>query len=107
MGKSRTTIEAVNTTLYNLKMVSKVFLVTGCSSGFGNELVQVILKNGCTAVATGRNPDKLQGFKGATKDNFLALKLDVTDQSSVDAAFEKATQTFGRVDVVVNNAGYG
>lgn len=73
------------------------------------------MKNGATAIATSRNSKKLDGFKDAStsaassvwyrsytciaKENFLALDLDVTDQKSVDAAFEKATKAFGRVDV--------
>merc|ERR1711974_493465 len=100
----RTANQALKPTSQTYAMSPKVFLVTGCSSGFGNELVQVILKNGATAVATSRNSKKLDGFKDATEKNFLALDLDVTDQKSVDAAIEKATKTFGRIDVVVNNA---
>jgi len=87
--------------------VSKVFLVTGCSSGFGKEIIQVILNKGHTAIATARKPDSLS-FQGSQEGkNFLALKLDVTDQDSIDDAFKKAVDTFGKIDVVVNNAGYG
>lgn len=81
----------------------RVFLVTGTSSGFGNEFVKQILSNGDHVVATARNPDKLS-FDGTTKENFLALPLDVTDKSSIEAAFKKAVEKFGRLDVVVNNA---
>ena len=59
------------------------------------------LKQGDIAIATARKPESLSfADVGATKDNFLALALDVTEQSSIDAAFEKAVEVFGRVDVV-------
>jgi len=90
-------------------MTGKVFLITGTSTGFGSELVKYVLKQGDTAIATARNPDKLSfnADVGATSKNFLALALDVTDPKSIDAAFKKAVDTFGQIDVVVNNAGYG
>lgn len=87
-------------------MSPKVFLVTGTSTGFGKELVKVILENGDICVATARKPESLE-FSGATKENFLSLPLDVTDSKSIDDAFKAAVQRFSRLDVVVNNAGYG
>ena len=87
-------------------MAPQVFLITGTSTGFGNELVKICLSEGDKVVATARNSSKLK-FDGTTKDNFLAVDLDVTEQQSIDNAFEKALSQFGRVDVVVNNAGYG
>ncbi|KAK0266819.1 hypothetical protein LTS16_023546 [Friedmanniomyces endolithicus] len=87
-------------------MAPQVFLITGTSTGFGNELVKKCLSEGDKVVATARNASKLK-FDNTTKDNFLALDLDVTEQKSIDNAFEKALSQFGRVDVVVNNAGYG
>lgn len=56
--------------------------------------------------ATARNPSSLS-FRNTTPENYLALKLDVTSQSDIDAAFSSAVSKFGRIDVVVNNAGYG
>ncbi len=88
-------------------MSPRVFLITGASTGFGRDYVQEVLARGDRAVATARNAESLSGFKGATDDNFLAVRLDVTDKSSIDAAFESALNKFGTVDVVVNNAGYG
>src|ERR1700709_1579985 len=82
----------------------RVFFVTGCSSGFGNSLIRQILKEGDIAVATARNPQVLQ-FSGTTEKNFLALKLDVTNPSDRKSAFEAAVNKFGRIDVLVNNAG--
>ncbi|KAK0249696.1 hypothetical protein LTR02_004705 [Friedmanniomyces endolithicus] len=87
-------------------MAPQVFLITGTSTGFGNELVKKCLSEGDKVVATARNSSKLK-FDNTTKDNFLAVDLDVTEQKSIDNAFEKALSQFGRVDVVVNNAGYG
>lgn len=84
----------------------RVFLITGTSTGFGAALVNEVLSRGDIAVATARDPSKLS-FKNTSPSNYLATKLDVTDQSSITSAFAAATKTFGRVDVVVNNAGYG
>lgn len=84
----------------------RVFLVTGTSTGFGYELVRKIIAEGDYAVATARDSSKLS-FEGTTKENFLAVDLDVTSKPSIDAAFQKALSHFKRIDVVVNNAGYG
>ena len=64
------------------------------------------IKNGDIVVATARDPSKLS-FANTNKENYLAVALDVSDKSSIDAAFTSAFDKFGRVDVVVNNAGYG
>lgn len=87
-------------------MPGRVFFVTGTSSGFGKNLVEEILSQGDKVVATTRDPNKLK-FATATKDNFAAVALDVNDIKSVDQAFETAVKAFGRVDVVINNAGFG
>ncbi|KAL8934225.1 MAG: hypothetical protein Q9216_006013 [Gyalolechia sp. 2 TL-2023] len=84
----------------------RVFLITGCSTGFGQHLVQVVLDAGDIAVATARNPSTLS-FRGTTPENYLALKLDVTAPSDIDSTFSSILEKFKRVDVVVNNAGYG
>ena len=84
----------------------RVFLITGTSTGFGNHLVQEVLDRGDIAIATARRPEVLN-FKGTDEKNFLAVKLDVTKQVDIDTAFEKALSKFGRVDIVVNNAGVG
>jgi len=87
-------------------MAPRVFLITGCSTGFGEELVKVVLEKGDYVVATARNSSKLS-FDGATNANSLLVDLDVTKKDSIDKAFDAAIQKFKRVDVVVNNAGYG
>ncbi|EXJ96392.1 hypothetical protein A1O1_01518 [Capronia coronata CBS 617.96] len=84
----------------------RVFLITGTSTGFGHYYGQEVLDRGEYLVATARDPTKLS-FKGADDSNHLATRLDVTDKTSIAAAFDAALAKFGRVDVVVNNAGYG
>jgi NAD(P)-dependent dehydrogenase (short-subunit alcohol dehydrogenase family) len=87
-------------------MAPRVFLITGTSTGFGEELVKVVLKNGDYVVATARNSSKLS-FDGANDSNSLLVDLDVTKKDSIDAAFDAAIKKFKRIDVVVNNARYG
>ena len=84
----------------------RIFLITGTSTGFGLHLVQEVIDKGDIAIATARNPSSLS-FKNTSDKNYLPLKLDVTDPSTITSAFDQALQKFGRVDVVVNNAGYG
>jgi NAD(P)-dependent dehydrogenase (short-subunit alcohol dehydrogenase family) len=89
-------------------MAPKVFLITGCSTGFGFDLVNVCIANGQHVVATARKSSALEDqFTGANDSNLFLYDLDVTSQDSIDKAFAAAQTKFGRVDVVVNNAGYG
>ena len=83
----------------------RVFLITGTSTGFGKHLVQEVIDRGDIAVATARNPSTLS-FENTKPENYLALKLDVTVPENIDSAFSAALKRFGRIDVVVNNAGY-
>ncbi|KAI9655543.1 MAG: hypothetical protein M1821_005336 [Bathelium mastoideum] len=87
-------------------MAPRVFLITGCSTGFGNEYVKEILSRGDHVVATARTSSKLS-FPNTTSANYLALDLDVTSRDSIAAAFDAALSKFGRLDVTVNNAGFG
>jgi NAD(P)-dependent dehydrogenase (short-subunit alcohol dehydrogenase family) len=87
-------------------MAPRVFLITGTSTGFGSELVKVVLQKGDFVVATARNSSKLS-FPQANDTNSLLVDLDVTKKESIDRAFDAAIKRFKRVDVVVNNAGYG
>jgi NAD(P)-dependent dehydrogenase (short-subunit alcohol dehydrogenase family) len=87
-------------------MAPKVFLITGTSTGFGSELVDVCLAKGEHVIATARKSSNLS-FKGGNESNLLLTDLDVTDKESIDAAFTAGLTKFGRIDVVVNNAGYG
>jgi NAD(P)-dependent dehydrogenase (short-subunit alcohol dehydrogenase family) len=82
-----------------------VWFITGCSTGFGHELAKHALERGYRTVVTARNPDKVKDL--AAKGEALVLKLDVTDQGQIDAAIKAAEEKFGRIDVLVNNAGIG
>ena len=83
----------------------RVFLITGTSTGFGKHLVQEVIEKGDIAVATARDPSTLS-FENTKPENYLAVKLDVTVPKDIDSAFSTALERFGRVDVVINNAGY-
>lgn len=93
------------TTSNSARTGKPVWFITGCSTGFGRELAQYLLANGYPTVVTARNPADLSAF--ADKELALVLKLDVTVQSQVDAAVKAAEERFGRIDVLVNNAGIG
>jgi NAD(P)-dependent dehydrogenase (short-subunit alcohol dehydrogenase family) len=83
-----------------------VWLITGSSRGFGRALVHAALERGNSVVATARQPEQLQDVVGAHPHDVLALPLDVTDAGAVKAAISTGVERFGRLDVVVNNAGY-
>ena len=82
-----------------------VWLITGCSTGFGRQLAKHVLERGYRTVVTARNPKEIVDLAAA--GDALVLKLDVTKQDQVDAAIKAAEDRFGRVDVLVNNAGIG
>ena len=82
-----------------------VWLITGCSTGFGLELAKQAIEHGYRTVVTARDPSKLKGY--AATDKVLVLKLDVTDPDQVAAAIEATVARFGHIDVLVNNAGIG
>ena len=83
---------------------TKTALVTGASSGIGAAAAELLADKGYHVFATARSMDKLEALRS---DLIEPLYLDVTDQKSIKAAFEKVSQTCGRLDVLVNNAGYG
>jgi NAD(P)-dependent dehydrogenase (short-subunit alcohol dehydrogenase family) len=85
--------------------VSKTVLITGSSSGIGAATVQMFHSRGWNVVATMRSPDKSKHFDKL--ENVLKVRLDVTDQGSIDQAISEALEHFGVIDVLVNNAGYG
>jgi NAD(P)-dependent dehydrogenase (short-subunit alcohol dehydrogenase family) len=82
----------------------KIWLVTGAGRGMGTDIARAALDAGHAVVATGRNPDRVTAALGVHED-LLAVALDVTDPTSVQAAVDAAVQRFGRIDVLVNNAG--
>ncbi len=84
--------------------MSKVWFVTGSSTGFGRLLCQELQKKGERAVATARRLESVQDLAGETT---LAAQLDVTQPDTIRAAVAQTVDRFGRIDVLVNNAGYG
>lgn len=84
----------------------KVWLVTGASKGLGLSLVKRLLTEGYKVAATSRTVQSLEKEVG-TSANFLPLEVNITDEKSVSNAITKTLETFGTIDVVVNNAGYG
>src|ERR1700687_5912170 len=87
--------------------LSDVWFITGCSTAFGRELAKLVLDRGYRAVVTARDPHTIQDLTAGREDRALALKLDVTNAAEVAEAVKKAETTFGSIDVLVNNAGYG
>lgn len=87
--------------------MSKVWFVTGSSKGFGREFVLAALERGDQVAATARNTDTLSDLVEKYGDAVLPIRLDVTDRDQVLAAVKTAHDAFGRLDVVINNAGYG
>ncbi|MBB3692116.1 oxidoreductase [Sphingomonas sp. BK580] len=83
------------------------WFITGCSTGFGRELARLVLERGWRAVVTARDSGRVADLVDRYGDSALALSLDVVDQAQIDAAVAAATAHFGRIDVLVNNAGYG
>ncbi|MBB3998031.1 oxidoreductase [Aureimonas pseudogalii] len=84
-----------------------VWFITGCSTGFGLELARLVLARGWRAAVTARDKSRLADLVSGAGDRALALSLDVTDAMAIDAAVKAAEERFGRIDVLVNNAGYG
>lgn len=88
-------------------MAQKVWFITGSSKGFGRVWAEAALARGDRVAATARDTATLSDLVAKYGDKVATLKLDVTDKKAVDAAIAEAHRRFGRLDVVVNNAGYG
>ncbi|KAG1786168.1 uncharacterized protein HD556DRAFT_1507986 [Suillus plorans] len=85
---------------------TKVWFITGASSGFGRSMTELLLNKGDKVIATLRNPDALSDLSAQfSSSQLLVIQLDVTNSAGVSAAFAKAKEAFGRIDVVFNNAG--
>jgi NAD(P)-dependent dehydrogenase (short-subunit alcohol dehydrogenase family) len=84
-----------------------VWFITGCSTGFGRALAQLIVQRGWRLVATARDKSRVADLVEQAEDRVLAVDLDVGDAAQVAAAVAAAQARFGRIDVLVNNAGYG
>ena len=87
-------------------MNNKVWFITGASKGLGLALAKKLLTQGYKVAATSRNIDELSEAVGS-HENFLPLMVSLTDEASVQQSIEQTVATFGHIDVVVNNAGYG
>src|SRR5512132_2144079 len=82
----------------------KVWFITGAGRGMGVDIATAALAAGHAVVATGRNPERVSAAVGEA-DDLLVVKLDVTDPADAQAAVQAAVERFGRIDVLVNNAG--
>lgn len=85
----------------------RTWVITGSSTGFGRLLAEEVLKSGDNVVATARKVEQIVDLEQSHPDRALALPLDVTNQKQVDDTVAATLKRFGRVDVLVNNAGYG
>jgi NAD(P)-dependent dehydrogenase (short-subunit alcohol dehydrogenase family) len=83
----------------------KVWLVTGAGRGMGVDIAKAALAAGNAVVATGRRPEAVEQTLGGAQDDLLVVKLDVTSPADAQAAAQAAVERFGRIDVLVNNAG--
>jgi NAD(P)-dependent dehydrogenase (short-subunit alcohol dehydrogenase family) len=88
-------------------IMAQTWLITGCSSGFGNILAEAVLARGDNLIATARDPSGLSELVDRYPDALRACSLDVTQQGDAVAAVALAEQTFGTLDILVNNAGHG
>jgi NADP-dependent 3-hydroxy acid dehydrogenase YdfG len=87
--------------------MAKTIFITGASRGFGRIWTEAFLKRGDKVAATARNTDSLKDLVTQYGDAILPIKLDVTNREASFAAIKKAKEHFGKIDVVINNAGYG
>lgn len=87
--------------------MTKVWFITGSSKGFGRIWAEAALARGDQVAATARDPGTLSDLVQKYGDRIAAMRLDVTDKAAVDASIAEAHKRFGRLDVVINNAGYG
>ena len=89
------------------QQATPVWFITGCSTGFGRDLAQLVLDRGWRAVVTARDAARVADLGRGAEDRVLALSLDVTDAAQIRSAVAEAEARFGSIDVLVNNAGYG
>ncbi|MDB5191891.1 MAG: family NAD(P)-dependent oxidoreductase [Segetibacter sp.] len=87
--------------------MSKVWLITGCSTGFGRELAKSALEAGYKVVVTARKPGEIKDIVEGFAETAIAVKLDVTKADDIKSTVQQAIEKFGRIDVLVNNAGIG
>lgn len=87
--------------------MAKTWFITGASKGFGREWAEAALERGDNVAGTARKLDTIRDLADTYPDSFLPIQLDVTDREADFATVQQAAEHFGRLDVVVNNAGYG
>ncbi len=87
--------------------MSKVWFITGCSTGFGRHLAQEVLAKGDKVAVTARNTNDVKDLSDKYPDTAFAIALDVTKPEQVKNAVQKSLEKFGQIDVLVNNAGIG
>lgn len=87
--------------------MAKVWFITGSSRGLGKSITEAVLANGDNVAATARNPKQLDDLVTKYPNQVLAITLDVADKTQIHSAVEQTINHFGRIDVLVNNAGFG
>jgi NAD(P)-dependent dehydrogenase (short-subunit alcohol dehydrogenase family) len=87
--------------------MKKIWFITGSSRGLGRKITEVALGNGDLVAATALGKDDLNDVAEKYKDQVLLIELNVTDKSQIENAIEETVKRFGRIDVLVNNAGFG
>ena len=85
----------------------RTWLITGTSQGFGRDLVQAALNRGDNVVATSRSPEKVRNAFPNARDRLYATPMDLADAGQIESAVAATIQKFGRIDVLINNAGHG
>jgi short-subunit dehydrogenase len=88
-------------------MKNKIWFITGISSGLGKALAQTVIENGDFVIGTFRNQTQADVFNYQFKDEAFALTLDITKENEIENAVKLVFEKFGRIDVLVNNAGFG
>ena len=88
------------------KELPRVWLITSSSTGFGRALAEAALAQGDRVIATARNLSKIQDMEDKYPQTASSVYLDVTDRASIETAVQSGLEVFGRIDVLVNNAGY-
>src|SRR5437868_11732575 len=87
--------------------MTKIWFITGSSRGLGRSLTAAVLAKGDNVAATARNPKQLNDLVKQHPGQILPLQLDVTDNDQIKQAVQQTVDHFGRIDVLVNNAGFG
>jgi short-subunit dehydrogenase len=88
-------------------MKNKIWFITGISSGLGKALAQTVIENGDFVIGTFRNQTQTDTFNNQYKDEAFALTLDITKETEIEKAVTLVKDRFGKIDVLVNNAGFG